>query len=193
MPAIITVYPSRKTVTLRQIARFISRFGLATICLLAASVTPALAANEPTMAVVLNRPLNRGDVISESDLDVTELKKGSSGLIYVTDPGQLVGMSAKRPLRSGVPLRTSDVAVPKVVTKGEIVTMAFEAPGMSLSVRGKSLDDGLLGDTIRVLNTQTNRAVEATVAAPGYVLVSSQTATVNTSQIDAQISAESAR
>ncbi len=186
MPAVITVYPSRRKVSLRHVTRFVSRFGLATVCLLAASVTPALAANEPTMAIVLNRPLNRGDVISESDLDVTELKKGSSGLIYVTDPEQLVGMSAKRPLRSGIPLRASDVAVPKVVTKGEIVTMAFEAPGMSLSVRGKSLDDGLLGDTIRVLNTQTNRTVEATVAAPGYVLVSSQTADINTSQISAK-------
>lgn len=148
------------------------KFGLVILCLWAASVTPAFSAAEPAVAPVLNRPLARGEIIRGQDLQMLQLKHGASHLVYITDPGQLAGMSAKRPLRPGVPLRASDISEPRIVAKGDIVTMAFEAPGMRLSVRGKALDDGLLGASVRVLNTQTNRTVEATVVAAGYVLVS---------------------
>lgn len=171
-------------ICLQLIAR-VSRFAIASACLLAASAAPALSASEATGVLVLNRPLNRGEIISENDLAFTELKNGSAGLIYITSPEQLIGMAAKRPLRSGVPLRASDVAEPKVIRKGDMVTIAFEAPGMSLSVRGKALDDGLLGASVRVLNIQANRVVEASVAAPGYVLVSPQNNVVKAANFEA--------
>ena len=42
---------------------------------------------------------------------------------------------------------------------------------MALTALGRALDDGALGDTIRVLNSQTKIVVDATVSGNGHVSV----------------------
>jgi flagella basal body P-ring formation protein FlgA len=58
-----------------------------------------------------------------------------------------------------------------LVAKGSTVTMTLEKPRMSLSVRGRALQDGARGDVVRVMNTNSNRIVEAVVVEPGLVVV----------------------
>lgn len=146
--------------------------GIAMLCILPLDAPAAISTPQTTTVSVLSRPLGRGDIIREADLETLEYKGGNANKVFITEHADLLGMSLKRPMRAGVPLRGSDIMVPIVVAKGEIVTMAFESPGISLKTRGKSLDDGVQGARVRVINMQTNRTVEATVSAPGYVLVS---------------------
>lgn len=54
---------------------------------------------------------------------------------------------------------SGDVAV----RRGEIVTLIYVAPGMQLTARARAAADASVGDTIRVVNLQSNRTVEATV------------------------------
>ena len=42
-------------------------------------------------------------------------------------------------------------------------------PGILLTVRGKALEAGAVGDVVSVLNIQSNRTVQATVIGPGRV------------------------
>ncbi len=137
-----------------------------------AGISPALAAIEMHMVPVLAQPIARGEIIRTDSVVLQEIKRSPAGIDYITDSTALIGMAAKRPLRAGVPLRITDIAQPQIIKKGDLVTIAFEAPGLSLSIRGKALDDGVYGQSIRVMNTQTNRTFEGVAAAAGYVLVS---------------------
>lgn len=53
------------------------------------------------------------------------------------------------------------------VRRGESVTLQYAAPGLSLSMRARALEDGAVGDSVRFLNTSSNRTVEAIVTGPG--------------------------
>lgn len=132
----------------------------------------ASAMNERHKVPVLTAPLARGEIIREDSLVEQEMNKPSYGVNYIIARENLIGLAAKRPLRAGVPLRASDLGEPKLISKGELVTVVFESPGLSLSIRGKALEDGVRAQAVRVMNTQTGRAFEGVVTAPGYVLAS---------------------
>ncbi len=146
--------------------------GIAAFYQLAAGAAPAIGAAGTHMVPVLAQPIMRGEIIRPENVVMQEMKRSPAGIDYITSGGALTGMSAKRPLRAGVALRSTDITEPKVIMKGDLVTIAFEAPGLSLSIRGKALEDGVLAQTIRVMNTQTSRTLEGVVSGAGYVLVS---------------------
>ena len=130
------------------------------------------SAIETHVTPMLAQPLARGEIIRDEMIVDQEIKRSPAGFDYITYRVALIGMAAKRPLRAGVPLRVSDIAQPNIIRKGDLVTVAFEAPGLSLSIRGKALEDGVSGQAIRVMNTQTNRTFEGVAVSSGYVLVS---------------------
>jgi len=137
----------------------------------ASGMTPALAAGTQ-MTPVLAQPLGRGEIIRAEGIVDLEMKRSPAGFDYITDRDILIGMAAKHPLRAGVPLRVADITRPNIIKKGDVVTVAFETPGLSLTISGKALEDGISGQGIRVMNTQTNRAFDGVAVASGYVLVS---------------------
>ena len=55
--------------------------------------------------------------------------------------------------------------------RNEAVTIFYEVPGIMLTVRGKALEAGAVGDMVSVLNIQSNRTVQATVTGPGRVTI----------------------
>ena len=82
-------------------------------------------------------------------------------------------MAVRHPTRVGQPLRASDLMRPEIVHRNEPVTLVYEAPGLVLTVRGKAMDPGAEGDVISVLNSQSNRTIQGTVAGPARVVVRS--------------------
>jgi flagella basal body P-ring formation protein FlgA len=125
---------------------------------------------ETVEAAALTRPLKAGEVVKASDVTVarrpkTELR--GDGIAA----SQAVGLAAKVALRSGQALRTDDLIKPQIVQRNEAVTITYQVPGIMLTVRGKALEAGALGDVVGVLNIQSNRPVQATVIAPGRVSI----------------------
>lgn len=55
----------------------------------------------------------------------------------------------------------------RMITKGELVMVRFEAPGFRISVQGRALSDAAEGEPVRILNLQSARTIEATARAPG--------------------------
>jgi flagellar basal body P-ring formation protein FlgA len=49
--------------------------------------------------------------------------------------------------------------------------MTFEQPGMQLSMRGKALAGGAVGDTIQVQNISSKKTVEAVITGPNRAAV----------------------
>jgi len=125
---------------------------------------------ETVEAATLTRSLRIGEIIKASDITMsrrpkTDLRGESMG------PDQVMGMAAKIALRNGQALRTDDLIKPQIVQRNEAVTIYYEVPGIMLTVRGKAVEGGAMGDVVGVLNIQSNRTVQATVIGPGRVII----------------------
>jgi flagella basal body P-ring formation protein FlgA len=123
---------------------------------------------ETVEAAVPVRAIAAGDLLKASDVVVERRPKTEAAAVE-----DVVGYAAKRALRVGEVIRAADVTKPELVGRNETVLISFEAPGMVLSLRGKALESGALGDVVNVLNTQSKRTLHATVSGPGRVTVTS--------------------
>ena len=82
---------------------------------------------------------------------------------------QLAGMSPRRPVRAGEPLRLSDMEPPILVKKGSQVDVIYQTGALTLTARGRALEDGAMGDVVRIMNIRSNRTIEGTVSAPNTI------------------------
>ena len=109
-----------------------------------------------------------GQVTSIS-MPVLVASASAAGLDFTPQPGvnsvQVVrhgGARATVPA-SGGGRSIADAAV----RRGESVTLIYEAPGMSLTMRARALEDGAVGQSVRLVNTSSNRTIDAVVTGPG--------------------------
>jgi flagellar basal body P-ring formation protein FlgA len=154
--------------------------------LLAAIDTPAfqqVAVTGRATAVVdvpvLNKPLAAGTVIGAADLDWIKLPLDRAN-DYLRTAESVVGRELKRQMSEQAALKLQDVLPPRIVLRGSLVTMQVVMPGMTLTAQGHALQDGALGDIIRITNTQSNRVVEAKVMGSGAaeIIVTAQLASL---------------
>lgn len=79
------------------------------------------------------------------------------------------GLIAARPLRTGAPLKMSDVRAPWAVVTGQAVTMQYERNGIFLEIHGRSRETGALDDEIRIYSQDTGTTYRARIVGPGQV------------------------
>jgi flagella basal body P-ring formation protein FlgA len=148
----------------------------------AALVAPAMGEPEATRTVagrayalvevpVLSHRMAPGESVTEADLTWITMPADRIGSTVVVDAEDLLGKTPRRPIRAETPVRLTDLAVAVAVAKGSLVTIAFETPNMHLTTQGRAMQNGALGETIRVMNTMSNRSLEAVVMSPTEVTV----------------------
>lgn len=120
---------------------------------------------------VVNHRVDKGEIIRKRDIKWIEIRSKRAGRDIITDEADLIGMSAKRGLQIGTPIRISEVGQPILVTKGSLVIITLNTSLMRLTSQGKAQESGVEGDTIRVLNTQSNNVIQAIVTSSGQVRV----------------------
>ena len=132
--------------------------------LLAAPADPGVR-----MVVPVN-DIPRGQTISESDLTYATVPGNALIAGVVTSFSAAKDMEARRLLHTGEAFRTDDVRRPIVVTKGQTITMQFNAPGVEVTATGRAMSEGGIGDTVMVQNPASFRMVNGVVSAPGTVI-----------------------
>jgi flagella basal body P-ring formation protein FlgA len=123
--------------------------------------------------IVLLRDVARGQRISEADLGWSD-KAGMTVRSGVTDMAIAVGMEAKRPLKGGQPLQTSDFKQPDLIKKGQPVKLIYASRGLRLVADGLAQNDAGKGESVRVLNSYSKRTIDAVAMASGEAHVSRQ-------------------
>ena len=129
------------------------------------------AAVETVETAVLQRALQRGDIVKASDLVFERRPRAEFSSEPAAIPAEAAGMAVRRNVRAGQPLRAADLAKPELVQKNDTVTLHYEVPGIVLTMRGKALDSGAEGDLISVLNVNSKRTIQGIVTGPGRVTV----------------------
>jgi flagella basal body P-ring formation protein FlgA len=122
-------------------------------------------------AVVLLRHLRPGTTLTAADVRMARLRatllRGGAPLTEAS----VVGMALRHDVPPGQPLTAPDIARPLLVTRGGIVRMRLEAGGLMLSAQGVAMEDGGLGDRVRVQNPSSHAVVIGDVTGAGDVRV----------------------
>lgn len=116
-----------------------------------------------------------GDVIRKSDIEWIPMRADRLARNVATDAMQMIGKSPRHTVRPGYPVRTNELRDPVVIEKNSLVTIRLEQSRMILTVQGRALEEGTQGDVIRVMNTKSNKTINAIVANSSTVHVLSTT------------------
>jgi flagella basal body P-ring formation protein FlgA len=113
-----------------------------------------------------------GDTIKESMIRDRGFPYGYSARYAVVDASLvLIGKVARRTLLPGEPIPINAVDEPKLVTRGIPTQVIFEENGLTITTVGSPLENGGLGEYIRVRNTDTGRIIMGTVQADGKIRI----------------------
>ncbi len=117
------------------------------------------------------RPLNKGAVVSESDLMMARLNVHQIPRDVILDRSQIVGMETAKDLNSGELFRSSKIEQPAAVVPGDRVTMVYRKGLLEATAKGIAIDSGSIGQTVRIKNESSKRIVSGTIKEQGLVEV----------------------
>lgn len=113
--------------------------------------------------------------MSTLSMPVIAAAASAAGLDFTPPPGvsavRVIHPGGARATLPATQISDRGVVMDAAVRRGETVTLVYEAPGMSLSMRARALEDGAVGQSVRLLNTSSNRTVDAVVTGPGAAMV----------------------
>ena len=124
--------------------------------------TPAAAALAKVL--VAKEVLKRGTIISPDMLVLTEMPAAGMENQIIADPQLVVNMELVRDLAPNAPLRTFDLKKAVMVKRGqEVQVTAGAGQGFLITMRAEALQEGALGEQIRLKNSESGRSLTAVV------------------------------
>jgi flagella basal body P-ring formation protein FlgA len=124
--------------------------------------------------VTVSHAIERGVQLKDSDILIERRPRAEIGRDAITDRARAVGLATRVALQPGRAIRTTELMKPEMVQRNETVTLVYQVPGITVTVRGKAAEGGAEGDVISVLNEQSKRTVQGVVVGPGRVVISTQ-------------------
>lgn len=121
--------------------------------------------------VYARQPLTRNTPIDANDLEIKQVKQSALMATGYRSIDDVIGMIPKRNLAVGTMLSNFQLAPPKVIKRGENVSIVAKSATMQVRMSGKALSDGEMGELILVQNSSSKRSVQARVVGPGIVEV----------------------
>lgn len=121
---------------------------------------------------VAARPLERGAIISEKDIErarmnIANLPKEAA---YVEQ--ELIGQEVKGEVGIGEIFRKDRLVLPPMIAAGSAVKVVYKTRLMEASASGIALEAGGAGEEIRVRNDSSKRILKGVVSEPGVVTIS---------------------
>ena len=117
--------------------------------------------------------VGRGAILRNADVVMERHPRARIGRDVITDRAQAIGLAARNTLQAGRLLHATELMKPQLIKRGEQVTLAYEVPGIKLTVRGKAGEGGAEGDVISVLNERSKLTLQGVIIGPGRVVINS--------------------
>lgn len=116
------------------------------------------------MAVVVPiRDLPAGHIVRKEDLRLVERRLQRAGN-YFQDLAAVVGRATLRRLVAETPVLHRDVRRPKVVKRGDMVTLTARGRSFTVSATARAKAGGVVGELIAVENLATKQVVQARIS-----------------------------
>jgi flagella basal body P-ring formation protein FlgA len=125
-------------------------------------------APEFRQVVVAATNLPAGQVLQRDSLKLDRMEADKiSKALYVENQG-LEGQELMRAVRAGEPIRVSDLRLATLVKRGEMVLMTVGSPAtFEISVKAEAMQDGRVGEQIKLRNTESGRTLSGVVTGKG--------------------------
>ncbi len=135
-----------------------------------------LALGAPALAQEMRAPSPKhviypGDLISQDMLTEAKVSTQSHTGPIALAPEDIVGMMAGQTLLPGLSIPMSALRPPRVVRAGAAVSMIYVDNGLVITAAGDALQDGVVGEIVKLRNEDSGVTVTGRVRADGSVLV----------------------
>jgi flagella basal body P-ring formation protein FlgA len=124
-----------------------------------------------TRVPVLKSGLRNGDIIGATDIEWIDMVATSVQRDTITREDSLTGMTPQNIVHAGKPIKTTDLERPQIVARGENVILIFAEGPLVLSTKGKALQNGAIGDLVRVTNLNSSKTVDGYVTGSQEITV----------------------
>lgn len=119
--------------------------------------------------VVANQAIQKDQLLTEAMLGTRLTELTQSKLSVELSPAALVGMQTKRRIQAGQVISRHLLDHKLLVEKGSHVVIRVQTAGFEASTKGVALEDGQLGQRIKVQNLSSGTVLEADVVAEATV------------------------
>lgn len=113
--------------------------------------------------VVASRTLERGEVLSASDLALVKRDLAQVQGRFMKEIEEAVGLRVKNAIRANAPVRKDYLERIPIVKSGQMVTILAENDVVRITASGRAKGSGAAGDTIMVQNVASQREIPARV------------------------------
>ena len=120
---------------------------------------------------VTTRAIARGEVIEEGDVQYQSVRAARVKAQAIRDLTDVIGKAAQRTLQAETILTRRDVRIPILVKRNAIVNMILQTPTLNITTQGRALENGGMDETVRVMNTDSRKTIEARVSGVNEVTV----------------------
>ena len=120
---------------------------------------------------VVTAPVKRGAIISSSDITFAKVDERKVRANTFQTADEIVGKEATRNLRMNYPVHSYMVKVPALFKRGATVNVVFQKGAIRLFAEGTAMQDGNVGDWVRIKNTESGSMLRGLVQENGAVSV----------------------
>jgi flagella basal body P-ring formation protein FlgA len=121
--------------------------------------------------LVLTRPVAAGQALSDDMLRVETRNTGNLSAGSLSAPTQASGQVAARALMAGTVLAQTDLRPPRLVRRGDLVTLVARRSGLEVRSQGRALGDAGISEQVNVENLGSRRQIRGRVNPQGEVEV----------------------
>jgi flagella basal body P-ring formation protein FlgA len=132
------------------------------------SAPKAAPAPEFRQVVVAATNLPAGQVLQRDSLKLDRMEADKISKAHYLESQGLEGQELLRAVRAGEPIRVSDLRPATLVKRGEMVLMTIGSPAtFEISVKAEAMQDGRVGEQIKLRNTESGRTLSGVVTGKG--------------------------
>jgi len=113
--------------------------------------------------VCARRNLKKGEILEEGDFYLARKNISHLSSNILTDTGKAVGCMAKHAIRKDTCIKEWMLEKPLVVKRGDMVTILAESGNLRVTVPGRVLVKGHMGELIRVQNSMSKKVIYARI------------------------------
>ncbi|WP_051848973.1 flagellar basal body P-ring formation chaperone FlgA [Thiomonas sp. FB-Cd] len=125
----------------------------------------------PQGAVIADRALGAGHVLTIGDLSVVQRDLSKLPAGAVTKPEQAIGRVLQYSVAAGQSITQDMLTGRQIVHYGQSVSLVAIGPGVRLVALGMALENGREGQTIMARNVQSGKVVTGVLDSEGQVMV----------------------
>lgn len=131
-----------------------------------------------TEVLTYSRSLSSGDIIQAEDLTYSQVLAQAVPSDAPRNADEVIGLSVKRPLRTGQAVSTRDLLAPLVIHRDDLVQVTYRDGSIMLSLEAKAMGPAAVGDLFTLQNTSSKKSIEAVATGPGKAVTGPEAAQV---------------